>query len=76
MGDDDDIPDILNCDYPQFVEEHKTLDGTLNSFEAYEQIYSALKRHQNADITRIRRHLGYIETKTNGRPMNHQKRLL
>ena len=68
-GEEDDVPDILNSDYPQFVEEHKTLDSQINSFEAYRQIYSAMQRHQNSDITRIRRHFGYSEA--NGREMNH-----
>ena len=43
--DDDDGIDILDSDYPQFVDESKTLDCNLNSFEAYKQIYEAFNRH-------------------------------
>ena len=45
MRDDEGGLDILNSDYPQFVEESKTLDAQLSSFEAYEQIYDAFNRH-------------------------------
>ena len=40
---DDDMLDILTSDYPQFVEESKTLDANLSAFEAYDQIYGAFK---------------------------------
>ena len=34
-GGADDTPDMFTMDYPQFVEEEKTLDCNLNSFQAY-----------------------------------------
>ena len=44
MREVDDGPDILSADYKQFVEESKTLDGNLTSFDAYDQIYKAYKQ--------------------------------
>ena len=55
LGPDDEAPDILRADYPCFVDESKTTDGNLTSFEAFSQIYGAFNRHQNEEIMRIKR---------------------
>lgn len=56
--------DILTADYPQFVDESKTLDGNLNSFEAFQQIYGAFNRHSNSDVMKIKRRFGHSEIRT------------
>ena len=69
---DDDGPEILANDYPQFVEESRFLDANLSSFEAYEQIYEAFRNHQDRDKNRIMRKFGHSQILA----MDHKKRLL
>lgn len=47
---EDDIPDLLDADYPSLVETSDVKDATIGSFEVYDQIYKAWNLYQEKDV--------------------------